>query len=122
MDEASMSEFGSTVRLTVNGQPIERQVDARSTLRDLLHDELACNEVKLACAEGVCGACVVLVNGKPLASCMKLAVQADGCEVTTVAGARRAWRTCRVRSRGVARPDDRARMFSVWILRTGLRG
>jgi len=80
------SESGITIRLTINGQPVERRVNARCTLRDLLHDELGCNEVKLACAEGVCGACVVLVDGKPLASCIKLAVQADGCEITTVAG------------------------------------
>src|SRR5882724_3685358 len=89
MGESSIgesSESGITIRLTVNGQSVQRQINARSTLRDLLQDELACNEVKLACAEGVCGACVVLVDGKPLASCIKLAIQADGCEVTTVAG------------------------------------
>ena len=80
------SEPGTTIRLTINGRPVERRVHARTTLRDVLHDQLGCVEVKLACGEGVCGACVVLLDGKPLASCIKLAVQADGCEVTTVAG------------------------------------
>jgi len=75
-----------TVRLRVNGRPVECTVDARTTLRNVLHDQLGCHEVKLACAEGVCGACVVLLDGKPLASCIKLAVQADECEVTTVSG------------------------------------
>jgi CO/xanthine dehydrogenase Mo-binding subunit/aerobic-type carbon monoxide dehydrogenase small subunit (CoxS/CutS family) len=75
-----------TVRLTLNGRSVECRVHERTTLRDVLHDHLGCNEVKLACAEGVCGACVVLVDGKPLASCIKLAVQANGREVTTVAG------------------------------------
>jgi len=79
-------ELATTIRLTINGRSVERKVQARTTLRDVLHDQLGCNEVKLACAEGVCGACVVLLDGKPLASCIKLAVQADGCEVTTVAG------------------------------------
>ena len=80
------SEPVTTIRLTLNGRSVECRVDVRTTLRDVLHDQLGCNEVKLACAEGVCGACVVLLDGKPLASCIKLAVQADGGEVTTVAG------------------------------------
>jgi CO/xanthine dehydrogenase Mo-binding subunit/aerobic-type carbon monoxide dehydrogenase small subunit (CoxS/CutS family) len=79
-------ELGSTVRFTLNGRPVECIAGSRTTLRDLLHDELGCNEVKLACAEGVCGACAVLIDGKPLASCIKLALQAEGREVTTGAG------------------------------------
>lgn len=83
-----MSESGelSTIRLTINGRTVELNVHPRATLRDVLHGQLDCSEVKLACAEGVCGACTVLVDGTPLASCLKLVVQADGSEITTVAG------------------------------------
>src|SRR5271169_722711 len=84
MSEAS--ELASTIRLIINGRSVESRVSSRTTLRDVLHEQLGCHEVKLACAEGVCGACVVLLDSKPLASCLKLAVQADGCEVTTVSG------------------------------------
>src|SRR5262249_6794363 len=74
------------VRLTVNGKPEACKVELRTTLRDVLHDRLGHTDVKLGCAEGVCGACVVLVDGEPHASCLLLAAQADGARIVTAAG------------------------------------
>lgn len=75
-----------TIHFSVNGTPVEREVTPRTTLQELLHADLGRSEVKLGCAEGVCGACVVLIDGEPRASCLKLAVQADGRDIVTAAG------------------------------------
>ncbi|MCU0486310.1 MAG: (2Fe-2S)-binding protein [Anaerolineales bacterium] len=56
------------------------------TLAHLLKERLGLNGLKVACDEGVCGGCTVLVNGKAVLSCMTLAVEADGCQVITVEG------------------------------------
>lgn len=72
--------------LSVNGMPYEVFVEARRTLADVLRDELGLTGTKLGCEHGVCGACTVLVNGRALRSCLMLAVQAEGAEVTTVEG------------------------------------
>jgi xanthine dehydrogenase molybdenum-binding subunit len=74
------------VELLVNGERVAVRVPPLTTLQGLLHDHLGRSEVKLGCAEGVCGACTVLVDGQPVASCLKLAAQAGGRRVTTVAG------------------------------------
>ena len=74
------------VSMTVNGRPVERTVDSRRLLADLLRDDLRLTGTHLGCEHGVCGACTVLVDGQPVRSCLMLAVQADGCEVTTVEG------------------------------------
>ena len=74
------------VRLTVNGTAYERTVEPRLTLADFLRDELHLTGTHLGCEHGVCGACTVLVDGAPVRSCLMLAVQADGHEVTTVEG------------------------------------
>ena len=75
-----------TVRLTVNGEPREAQVPARRTLVDLLRYDLDLTGTKETCSVGVCGACTVLLDGEITASCITLAVQADGAEVTTIEG------------------------------------
>jgi len=72
------------VRLRVNGAAVERDVQPRLLLADLLREDLDLRGVHLGCEHGVCGAWTVLVDGKPARSCLMLAVQADGAEVTTV--------------------------------------
>ena len=75
-----------TVRLKVNGREVERRVPARRLLLDLLRYDLDLTGTKEGCSVGVCGACTVLLDGQPAASCLLLAVQADGREVTTIEG------------------------------------
>lgn len=75
-----------TIELTVNGRVYTREVEARQSLADFLRDELGYTGVHLGCEHGVCGACSVMVNGKAVRSCLMLAVQASGTEVTTVEG------------------------------------
>ncbi|MYB46101.1 MAG: (2Fe-2S)-binding protein [Acidimicrobiia bacterium] len=74
------------VSMVVNGRTVERTVDSRRLLADLLRDDLRLTGTHLGCEHGVCGACTVLVDGRPVRSCLMLAVQADGREVTTVEG------------------------------------
>jgi aerobic-type carbon monoxide dehydrogenase small subunit (CoxS/CutS family) len=84
-----MSEVATervTVNVTVNGQRFVREVEPRLSLADFLRDELQLTGTKLGCEHGVCGACTVLVGGDAVRSCLMLAVQADGCSVTTVEG------------------------------------
>lgn len=75
-----------TIKLTVNGQPLEAQVPARRTLVDFLRYNLDMTGTKETCSVGVCGACTVLINGEIAASCITLAVQADGADITTIEG------------------------------------
>jgi carbon-monoxide dehydrogenase small subunit len=75
-----------TIKLTVNGQPLEAQVPARRTLVDFLRYNLDMTGTKETCSVGVCGACTVLIDGEIAASCITLAVQADGANITTIEG------------------------------------
>jgi carbon-monoxide dehydrogenase small subunit len=74
------------IRLRVNGGEREAAVPARRTLVDMLRYDLGLTGTKEACSVGVCGACTVLLNGRMVASCITLAVQANGAEVTTIEG------------------------------------
>jgi len=74
------------VSLRVNGVAYERDVDPRLALVDLLRDDLGLKGTHIGCEQGVCGACTVLVNGTSVLACLMLAVQADGCEISTVEG------------------------------------
>ncbi|MCW5669270.1 MAG: (2Fe-2S)-binding protein [Hydrogenophaga sp.] len=74
------------IQLSVNGRAVDAQVEARLTLADFLREELNLTGTHLGCEHGVCGACTILVNQDPMRSCLMLAVQAEGCEVTTVEG------------------------------------
>lgn len=74
------------IRLTVNGRAVEAEVEPRIHLADFLRHGLELTGTHLGCEHGVCGACTVLVDGDAVRSCLMLAVQADGCEVTTVEG------------------------------------
>jgi len=75
-----------SVRLRVNGVTHEAAVEPRLTLVDLLRGELGLGGVHIGCEHGVCGACTVLIDGEAARSCIMLAVQADGAEITTVEG------------------------------------
>jgi carbon-monoxide dehydrogenase small subunit len=75
-----------TVRLWVNGQEFTRSVEARRSLADFLRDDLDRTGTHLGCEHGVCGACTVLLNGAAVRSCLLLAVQCDGAQITTVEG------------------------------------
>jgi carbon-monoxide dehydrogenase small subunit len=79
-----MSE--TVVRTTVNGRHVEVSVPTRLLLVELLRDRLGLTGTKLSCAMQVCGACTVVVNGRPVSSCSFLACDVDGAEVTTVEG------------------------------------
>ncbi|MEN3281815.1 MAG: aerobic carbon-monoxide dehydrogenase small subunit [Solirubrobacteraceae bacterium] len=80
-----MSEI-ENVALTVNAQARSGAVEPRLLLVDFLRDDLRLTGVHIGCDDGVCGACTVLVDGQPAKSCLMLAVQANGAEVTTVEG------------------------------------
>ena len=74
------------IRFTVNGEAREANVPARRTLVDMLRYDLGFTGTKEACSVGVCGVCTVLLNGRQVASCITLAVQADGAAITTIEG------------------------------------
>ena len=81
-----MSVTSRTLHLTINGAPYEVTAPTRRTLVDLLRYDLGLTGTKEACSVGVCGACSVLVDGRLVASCIMLACQADGAEITTIEG------------------------------------
>ncbi|WP_074949891.1 (2Fe-2S)-binding protein [Alicyclobacillus macrosporangiidus] len=74
------------VRLNVNGAVHELDVEPRWLLSDVLRHQLGLTGTHVGCEQGVCGACTVLVDGKPERSCLMFAVQAEGHEVTTIEG------------------------------------
>jgi carbon-monoxide dehydrogenase small subunit len=74
------------IELTVNGHRHTATVEARTSLGEFLRDGLGYTGTHLACEHGVCGACTVDVDGTVMRSCLMLAVQADGAEITTVEG------------------------------------
>ncbi len=74
------------VKLNVNGQQREVDVEPRKTLLDTLREDLLLVGSHAGCEHGVCGACTVLLDGEPSRSCLMFAVQADGYEITTIEG------------------------------------
>ena len=76
----------TTVRLVVNGDTKHALVEPRLTLADFLREVCHLTGTHLGCEHGVCGACTVLVDGGAVRSCLMFAVQAEGCEITTVEG------------------------------------
>ncbi|NMG76506.1 (2Fe-2S)-binding protein [Aromatoleum diolicum] len=76
------------IRVTVNGTPYVREVEARLTLADFLRHELHLGGTHVGCEHGICGACTILIDGRSARSCLTLAVQADGASITTVEGLR----------------------------------
>lgn len=71
--------------LNVNGNPHEVQAGTR-TLLEVLRDELSLTGAKEGCSIGMCGACTVLIDGRPISSCLMLAEQAAGKEIITIEG------------------------------------
>jgi carbon-monoxide dehydrogenase small subunit len=76
----------ATVRLTVNGRPVERTVVARRSLADFLREDLGLTGTHVGCEHGACGACTVLVDGRSARACLLFAAQVDGASVTTIEG------------------------------------
>lgn len=87
MERVPLQQIGRrTITVTVNGERFERDVEPRLLLSDFLRHELRLTGTHVGCEHGVCGACTVLVDGDAVRSCILLAVQVDGGEVTTVEG------------------------------------
>ncbi len=75
-----------TIRTVVNGRPVTEPIPVRWTLAEFVRDRLGLTGTKLSCGMQVCGVCTVLVDGRPVSACSYLAVDVDGCEVTTIEG------------------------------------
>ena len=74
------------MHFTINGVNYEEEIDVRRTLLEALRENFGLTGTKRACNEGECGVCTVLMDGKPVASCLVLAVEAQGREIETVEG------------------------------------
>ena len=74
------------VKIRINGALVARDVEPRLLLVQYLREELGLTGTHVGCETSICGACTVLVDGQSAKSCTLLAVQADGCEVTTIEG------------------------------------
>jgi aerobic carbon-monoxide dehydrogenase small subunit len=75
-----------SLKITLNGTAISRGVEDNRLLIEFLREDLKLTGTKESCGVGVCGACTVLLDGKPISSCLTLAVHADGCSITTIEG------------------------------------
>jgi carbon-monoxide dehydrogenase small subunit len=84
--EETEQRMKKTISLTVNGLERTADVEPRLTLLDLVREHFGLTGAKLGCDIQVCGACTLLVNGKPISACSMLAVDADGCEVLSIEG------------------------------------
>ncbi|MFP5346183.1 MAG: (2Fe-2S)-binding protein [Actinomycetes bacterium] len=85
-ESPSRAEELHAVRIRVNGTLRDLDVPARRLLSDALRHDLRLTGTHVGCEHGVCGACTVLLDGRPVRSCLLLAVTVDGHEVTTVEG------------------------------------
>lgn len=79
-------EAAQTVRLRINGEDREIDVDTRTSLLDMLRDRAGLTGTKKGCDQGACGACTILVNDQRIVSCLTLAVMYDGAEISTIEG------------------------------------
>ena len=88
-----------TTRFTVNGKQVQVDVEPRTSLADALRRDLKLTGTHIGCEHGVCGTCTFIVDGAAIRSCLMLAAQADGTQITTVEGlprgAAKAWPACR---------------------------
>jgi aerobic-type carbon monoxide dehydrogenase small subunit (CoxS/CutS family) len=76
----------ATIELNINGKPATLEIEPRVTLLRALREHLGLTGTKLVCDRGACGACTVHLDGKPVTSCMVLAIDARGHQVTTIEG------------------------------------
>jgi aerobic-type carbon monoxide dehydrogenase small subunit (CoxS/CutS family) len=74
------------IRLTVNGQAYQIQVQPEWTLNYLIHDKMGFTSPKMFCDRGACGSCTVIMDGRPVLSCMSLAIECDGKKIETAEG------------------------------------
>jgi carbon-monoxide dehydrogenase small subunit len=74
------------IKLKINGEDFEKEIAVHKSLLDFLRDDLDLIGTKKGCDNGDCGTCTVLLNGKPVFSCIMLAVEADGCNIQTIEG------------------------------------
>ncbi|MFA5524749.1 MAG: (2Fe-2S)-binding protein [Tissierellales bacterium] len=74
------------INFTLNNERIEHEVDTNKTLLRMLRDEFDLTGAKEGCGQGECGACTILLDGKPVNSCLVLAVDADGKDILTIEG------------------------------------
>ncbi len=95
------------VRFRLNGENIEEDVRPNETLLDALRDRARLLSVKKGCDEGECGTCTILLNGRPVRSCLLLAVQVNGVEVTTL--------------EGLARPGELSEIQTAFLERYGFQ-
>ena len=75
-----------SLEMKINGAPVSAQVEPRQHLADFLRETRLLTGTHLGCEQGVCGACTLLVDGKPVRSCITYAVACDGAEVQTIEG------------------------------------
>ena len=76
----------TSISAVINGKPVQSSVEPRTSLADLLREELRLTATHLGCEQGVCGACTVLIDGQPARSCITLAVGIDGSDIRTLEG------------------------------------
>jgi carbon-monoxide dehydrogenase small subunit len=77
---------GHPIKVSINGKQFEHTVEPRTLLVDYIRHVAGLTGTHVGCEHGVCGACTILVDGKPVRSCLMFAVQADGHELITVEG------------------------------------
>src|SRR6516164_9814240 len=72
------------IRLVLNGSMVDRVCEPRMLLSDFIRHEIGATGTHVGCEHGVCGACTVVIDGRPARACLTLALQVEGCEVRTV--------------------------------------
>jgi carbon-monoxide dehydrogenase small subunit len=78
--------MNTKIQITLNGKSVSREVPAHRLLLDLLRDEIGMTGTKEGCGTGDCGACTVMMNGKPVNSCLILSGELDGANIVTIEG------------------------------------
>lgn len=86
VEAVTASKPTMTLEMTVNGQPVALEIEPREMLLDVVRDRLGLTGAKRSCDFQVCGACTLLMDGRPVSSCCTLAYEANGASVETVEG------------------------------------
>jgi xanthine dehydrogenase YagT iron-sulfur-binding subunit len=76
----------AAIELTINGRPQRLDLDSRTSLLDLLREDLQLSGTKKGCNQGACGACTILVDGRRINACLTLAIMHNGAQITTIEG------------------------------------